>query len=798
LPVKSLSAGRDQVLLIEPDAEVRDRLRRRLEESYEIGEAVSLETALEAVRSYRPDLVLLRVGAADLDGLALLGELRAAPRTRDVPVILLAGPAGEEACLVGLEFGANDYLIEPFHPRGLPARIQLHLRSARARREATRREQAHLAEANLAAIVESSEDAILSETLDGTITSWNQGAEAIFGYTREEMLGRSISVLAPPDCPDETSRILEIVRQGGRVRHTEAERVRKDGSRIYVSISVSPIKDADGRIVGISKIARDITHRKHGEELLRKSEERFRLATEAISGLVYDWDVETDRVERSQGLLTLLGYWPEEVESQVGWWKRQIHPDDYDRVYQHVFSAIESDASFFSVEFRVRHRDGHWVHVWDKGRIVRDAQGKARRVVGSTIDISDRKRVESELRRANEEARAASDAKDRFLATLSHELRTPLTPVLAVVSSLERDPQVQERLRGELEMIRRNVELEARLIDDLLDLTRIARGKLELNRHSANLLRVLEHALETAAPELRSRDLRLSTDLDSADRLLWADTPRLTQVFWNLLSNAIKFTPPGGQVTVGSRIESSGGGGEELVIEVTDTGIGIEPDVLPRIFDAFEQVDRRITRRFGGLGLGLAVSRAIVELHGGRLTAASEGKGRGAVFQVRLPLGPVQIDLDETAACFTRIRPSHSPEPEDRPLRILLVEDHPDTAEAMADLLGLMGHQVTVAGTVASALETAGSVCGTGSPGEIGFDLVVSDIGLPDGSGQDLMRQLVSRHGLRGIALSGYGMEEDIRKSREAGFCAHLIKPVTPQVLRDAIRQAAGLPARSQ
>jgi two-component system CheB/CheR fusion protein len=791
LPVKSPSAGPERILLVEPEAEARDRVCRLIEREYEVKEAASADVALAAVRLYRPDLVLLRIGGADLDGLALLGELRAAPRTQDVPVLLLAAPAEEEACLVGLEFGANDYLIEPFHPRALPARIQLRLRSARVRREAARREQTVLAEASLAAIVESSEDAILSETLDGTITSWNQGAERIFGYTREEMIGRSISVLSPPDRPDETGRILEAVRQGERVRHTETERIRKDGRRIHISISVSPLKDAAGRIVGVSKIARDITHRKQGEELLRQSEERFRLATEAISGLVYDWDVETGHVQRSKGLITLLGYWPEEVASELDWWKRQIHPEDYERVYQHIVPAVEAGAPSFNVEYRVRHRDGHWVHVWDKGLIVHDVRGNPLRVVGSTIDISDRKRVESELRRANEEARAASEAKDRFLATLSHELRTPLTPVLAVVSSLENDPEMRRTLRSELEMIRRNVELEARLIDDLLDLTRIARGKLELHRRSVNARRVLEHAMETAAPELEARELRLTADLTAADLLLSADAPRLTQVFWNLLSNAIKFTPAGGEVKVRSWIEPGGAGGQELVVEVADTGIGIEPDVLPRIFDAFEQADRRITRRFGGLGLGLAVTRAIVELHGGRLAAASEGKDRGAVFQVRLPLGVVQMDLDDSGVSFTRPQPSGPEEDESRPLRILLVEDHPDTAEAMADLLRLMGHQVTVAGTVASALETAGSGLG-------GFDLVVSDIGLPDGSGQDLMRELVDRHGLRGIALSGYGMEEDIRKSREAGFSAHLIKPVTPQVLRDAIRQAASLPARGR
>jgi two-component system, chemotaxis family, CheB/CheR fusion protein len=417
---------------------------------------------------------------------------------------------------------------------------------------------------------------------------------------------------------------------------------------------------------------------------------------------------------------------------------------------------------------------------------VRDLLEENRRLRSANLELQavaeELRRAERELQAAKEAAEAANEAKDQFLATLSHELRTPLTPVLAVVANLEEDQRVPPETRADLAMIRRNVELEARLIDDLLDLTRIARGKLVIHRRSTDVRKVIEHALDTAAPELAAKELRLTSSLDPADHLVWADAPRLTQVLWNLLSNAIKFTPSGGEITLRSRIEKNGAGERELVIEVSDTGIGIESDVLPRIFGAFEQAGRRITRQFGGLGLGLAVSRAIVELHGGRLTAASDGKDRGATFQVRLPTSTVQVDLDETGV-FSQARPFR-PLAAGRPLRILLVEDHPDTAAAMADVLGLMGHRVTTAGTVAAALEAVN--------GQEAFDLVVSDLGLPDGSGQELMRELAYRHGLKGIALSGYGMEDDIRKSREAGFSAHLTKPVTPQMLRDAIEQVAG------
>jgi len=401
-------------------------------------------------------------------------------------------------------------------------------------------------------------------------------------------------------------------------------------------------------------------------------------------------------------------------------------------------------------------------------------------------DLTERKRSErlvADEKLARQEAEAANQAKDHFLATLSHELRTPLTPVLAVLSGLQENPQIPADVRPQLAMMRRNVELEARLIDDMLDLTRIARGKLELRREVADLRQAVDHALQTARADLFDKGLRLSLDLAEDDYSVWADTPRLTQVFWNLFSNAVKFTPPGGAITVRSWREEAATG-LHLVVEVEDTGIGIEPDVLSGIFDAFQQGEQAITRRFGGLGLGLAISKAIVELHGGHLTAASDGRDRGAKLTVRLPVGDLRALREAERSSPAREVPAPGPEPEIPPLRILLVEDHADTAEAMADLLREMGHEVTVAGSVAGGLAAA-----EGHAGRI--DLVLSDLGLPDGTGLDLMTELHGRYGVRGIALSGYGMEEDVRKSLEAGFDRHLTKPVNLQALQTAIQDAA-------
>ena len=400
------------------------------------------------------------------------------------------------------------------------------------------------------------------------------------------------------------------------------------------------------------------------------------------------------------------------------------------------------------------------------------------------------------------EAQAASEAKDRFLATLSHELRTPLTPVLALVASLQEDPRLAGTFQRELAIIRRNVELEARLIDDLLDLTRIRRDKLELRREVVDLRQVVEHALEACATELSGAGLRLAVELGPGDQRLWADPPRLIQVFWNLLRNAIKFTPAGGTLAVRSRLETGDAGDAEgwLAVTVADTGMGIDPEVLPLIFDAFEQGRSGIARRLGGLGLGLAISKAIVELHGGTLTAASAGRQQGAAFTVRLPVtawlpgeaSPSPAGGEEgAAAAIAAIAAIAAGLPEPGPSHILLVEDHVDTAEAMADLLRAFGYHVSVAGSVAGGLALAEEwQAREEREPDAGIDLLVSDIGLPDGSGLDLIRALGERWGIRGIALSGYGTEEDVQRSREAGFLRHLTKPVTPRALEAAVREA--------
>lgn len=373
---------------------------------------------------------------------------------------------------------------------------------------------------------------------------------------------------------------------------------------------------------------------------------------------------------------------------------------------------------------------------------------------------------------ARDSALRTDKAKDQFLAMLSHELRTPLAPALMAVTVLESDVRLPEDVRDDLSMIRRNVELELMLVDDLLDVTRITNGKLRLHFEPVAAHALLREVVEMYTSEIQQKRLRVEWRLDAGCDSLSADAGRLTQVFWNLLRNSIKFTPEAGTISFASSNDAEG----RLVVRVSDSGVGIASDMLPRVFDAFEQ-GRHGTGTAGvtGLGLGLLIARSITELHGGSITAQSEGEGLGATFTVVLPSFPnLSLPVAEASSDNTDFEQ----------LRILLVDDHRDTAKAISRLLVMEGHSVASASTVADALSLAA---------QAEFDLVISDIGLPDASGLELMRELRVRYNLKGIALTGYGGESDRSQSREAGFLRHLVKPVSMQQLKAAIRVAGAI-----
>jgi signal transduction histidine kinase len=375
----------------------------------------------------------------------------------------------------------------------------------------------------------------------------------------------------------------------------------------------------------------------------------------------------------------------------------------------------------------------------------------------------------TELQKTNlelEEKARSNLAKDQFLAMLSHELRTPLTPVLASALELENEPDIRQDVRESLQMIRRNVELEARLIDDLLVLTRIDRGKVQLNFEIVDADSLLQNALEICQPEIDRKHLRPSLNRGAERVHMRADPARLQQIFWNLINNAVKFTPPNGQITITTTNDSGG----KLRVEIADTGMGIQPEALPKIFDAFEQGGRT---QLGGLGLGLAISKTLVEAHKGTITAQSDGRNKGSKFVLVFPT---------SEKVEAQIAPALSPRfAERQPMRILLVEDHEDTNRALTSLLRRRGYHVRSALTFQSALELSAKEK---------FDVLISDLGLPDGSGIDLIQKLHSKPPL-GIALTGFGMEQDIRKSREVGFQHHLIKPIDLNKLDSLIQEGA-------
>ena len=536
-------------------------------------------------------------------------------------------------------------------------------------RDITDRKSNEESSRRLAAIVESSEDAIVSKDLNGIITSWNAGAERLFGYSAEEAVKKPITIIIPPDRYHEEQQILDRIHSGERVEHLDTVRRRKDGSMINVSLSVSPVRQSDGRVIGASKIARDISERVRND--------RRRLAQYTVASLLAgSWTLD----EASSAILQTIASTGDWVYS--GLW---IYDNEIGRLrcrgFWHAGSAQFEKFGELSSAIQFGVGEGLPGRVWKANEpawisdIILDKNfprapaareaglhggfafplfaGRATNgvvelfsehvtdpdpdllqwvtAVGSQIGLFiERRRIDRELEQAKENAEAANAAKDRFLATLSHELRTPLNPVLLWADDVLRHSDLPSDLADGLKMVCRNVELEARLIDDLLDLTRIARGKLQLQLQKAEAHDLLRHALEIVRADLKCRNVELSIVLDARRHLVSVDPPRLQQVFWNVLRNACKFTAEKGRIS----IRTSNPSPTTLSIEVADNGVGIDPQFLNRIFDAFEQLQ---TRR-EGLGLGLAISKAIIEMHGGTITARSEGAGKGATFTITLPV----------------------------------------------------------------------------------------------------------------------------------------------------------------
>ncbi|CAH2773733.1 MAG: Two-component system sensor histidine kinase [uncultured Paraburkholderia sp.] len=513
--------------------------------------------------------------------------------------------------------------------------------------------------------------------------------------------------------------------------------------------------------------------------LLRDREQHYRNLSEALPHLVLTCNAAGDCDFLSKQWYDYTGL--AENSSHGLAWLDAVHPEDREEVRRSWLKAVAGHAGTYRHELRIRRHDGEYR--WFDARMVatRDNDGNISKWFGSCTDVhsereamQERERLLASEQAARQTAEEANRAKDRFLAMLSHELRTPLTPVLAGASVLEMIPDLPDQARASVRLIRRNVELEARLIDDLLDLTRVANGKLRLSLETVDVHEVIDSVLELFRSEIQVKQQDVHVHKDATHHYVLADRARLQQMLWNLIRNAAKFTPDGGHIYVRTRDERM-----HVQISVEDTGIGIEPEQIGKLFNAFEQGDQKMTRQFGGLGLGLAITKALTDVHGGTVTAQSPGAHCGATFTITLP----------TAVAPARTSQAVMPEPVHPAgvLKILLIEDHVDTAEVMGQLIRTLGHDVTTVGRVDDAL--AATQLQT-------FDLVISDVGLPDGTGLDFIKAYRERSDVPAVALTGFGTDEDVRRCLAAGFTSHLTKPVNFAQLETMIENAINLKAR--
>jgi PAS domain S-box-containing protein len=701
--------------------------------------------------------------------LVLLDTLDQQPPWSDIPlVILTSSRGGDEVSLRALEiFGprANVTLLErPLRTVTLVSTLKVSQRARRRQRDV--RDLIAERETVLASI----SDAFSALDREWRYTYVNEKVALLAGLPKEKMIGRVIWEIFPEVVGTEFYDLAQRVMESGKAGYGEFFYVpwkRWLDTRLY------PTKD------GIVIFRADITERKKHEQLAREresklaeSQERLRLATEAADIGTFDFYPKTGELQLSVRSRELFGL-PPVTEMTYETYLAAVHPDDRHIVDETVQRLQQGgSAGRFDIEYRVIGiQDGKERWVAARGRAEADAEGEITRFIGTLVDITDAKNAEILLQQAKRAAEEANQAKDHFLAMLSHELRTPLTPVLMTIAALRREPDLKDDLRRDLEMLQRNVELEALLIDDLLDLTRIAHGKLELHSDAVDVHSTLDHALSIAAADLAGKNITVTRRLDAREHHCWADPARLQQVFWNLVKNAAKFTPAGGRVD----LHTYNNNARQIVIEITDTGIGIAPELMPRIFDAFEQGGSIVTSRYGGLGLGLAISKRVVDLHHGTIEARSGGPGQGATFVVTL--NAMETSLLEGPVLFLESEPALASH-----VQILFVEDHEDTARVLGRILKSAGFEVSHAGSVARARELA----------DMGkYGLLISDVGLPDGSGLDLMRSLRDSQGMTGIALSGFGTDEDIAASTAAGFAEHLTKPVDWDRLRGAIERLA-------
>ncbi len=701
------------------------------------------------------------------------------PAWSDLPLVVLCRRRVNHAALLERTdaLGNTTFVERPVRASGLLAVLRLALRARRRQYETRGRIGA---DALLGAIVNSTDDAIVSKDLDGIITSWNAGAERLFGWTAAEAIGRAVTMLIPPHRVAEETEILERIRRGERVENHESLRVRKDGSLVPVSITVSPIVDARGQILGASKIVRDISDRQQAEAALRASENRLTLFLEQIPVGVGAFDPQGRWILQNR---VLRQYMREMIPS--------LDPDARSRWEAYDAEGRPLPLSEWpgarALAGRPVREPMEMVHITESGRrvwmlvgseIFRDEVG---RILGGMMvvqDIDARKRGEIALRESEDRSRRAEEAlrdadrrKNEFLAVLAHELRNPLAPIRSSLEILALGARGGHAIDYVKDVLERQVRNLTRLVDDLTEISRITQGKVELKRERVEIEDVVRAAVEICHPALSAAQQKLTLDLGEERLPVDVDPIRMGQVFANLIHNASRYSDTGGAIHLSAQREDG-----DVVVRVRDAGIGIPDEMLPRIFDMFTQVPDAPRRTHGGLGIGLTLVRNFVELHGGSVTARSEGPGRGSEFMVRLPLagGPAEDPPPPG------VRSIHLP-----PTRILVVDDNVDAAESTGMLLEILGAKPRVVNDGAAALAAMT---------EFAPEIVLLDLGMPGMDGHEVARRIRARPewtAVTLVAVTGWGQQEDRRATEASGFDHHLVKPVTVEALRALIVAAS-------
>ena len=792
-PTAGSPASMDTILVVDDNADMREYVRKLLALRFNVVTAADGAEALAAIGSRLPDLVLTDVMMPKIDGFALVKALRGNDRTHDIPVVLLSARAGEESRAEGIDAGADDYLVKPFSARELHARMANTLAMARARRNFSRASRESEARRSfllsLSDALRASASALdVARTAVDHIGRHFHAAAA--GYGEIDHDGSSLRVVAQWReaggwAPDD---VIDIARFGERGASRDGRPIVIDDVRrhshasAWIDAGVGAIMTApqvvDGRATAmlwigvtgarawsedeVTLLSDSATRvwtelsRARAESDLRESEERFRVMADSSPLLVWVIDPAGRVNFVNRAYYEFFGITPGELEE--GGWAPLVHPDDAPGYVREVEAALKAQRSF-SAMARVRRGDGEWRWIQSFGAPRFAADGRFLGSVGSSPDVT-------ELIVASDALREADRRKDEFLATLAHELRNPLAPIRQAARLSRSQLATDSQRRWSQEIIERQVQQMALLLDDLLDVSRITRGKLELKRQRVELAGVVDTALETARPLLDERRQRVTTSLPAEPLWLDADPLRLAQILANLLTNAAKYSEPGGRVDIRASVV-----GNRVRISVEDTGIGIEAPLLPHVFEMFSQVKSSLDRAEGGLGIGLALVKGLVDLHDGTVEARSEGLGKGAEFIVTLPLPEYGQAATAPAAGLARSEtPAHV-------ARILVADDNRDAAASLATLLQLDGHEITVANDGRSALAAAESF----RP-----HVAMLDIGMPKLNGYEVARQIRAEPWGRTavlVAVTGWGQSEDKRRAFEAGFDHHFTKPLDLDLL---------------